>query len=1761
MAAAPGNNNFTNALAVTGASGSVAVSTIGATKEALEPAHAGNGGGASVWYQWTALTTGSLTLSTAGSDFDTVLAVYAGTNLASLVGLAANDDDPAISPQSRLQLNLTAGQTYRIAVDGYDGVMGTAVLSWTFLAAPTNDNFSAAQVITGRYGTVANKNLAATREANEPFHSGNVGGHSVWFRWVAPASGPTRFSTFGSGFDTVLGVYTGDAVNALTLVAEDDDIQPGLVSTSQVDFTAVAGTNYLIAVDGFGGAVGYWRLSWQDGVPTNDNFAGALVLASGGGTYQDCNLLATSETNEPAHGGNIAGQSLWFSWTALTDGTNVCNTYGSRIDTTLAVYTGTNLTNLTVVAQNDDASVDTVVSRAVFNATAGVTYRIAVDGRRRSGFVSEGFVQLNWFRPPATNDMRTNATVLAGNTGNIAGGNFAATLEPGELSILAQPGGRSIWYAWTPDRRGVATLSTEGSALDTLLGVYRASGTNQLIVVAESDDIDPDADFRQSRVAFPADGGVTYLIAVDGYAGEEGAIQLAWNLVPSPLLVSASADCFSNQVTVTFTERLSSPGNTTNYQISGGILVNSAALVGDGHVVSLFTDPLTPGISNILSVVSVPDLAGNIIPLNSQTTFVRPSLPVISIPPLDAAVCSPNTAIFVVGASGTAPLSYQWRNNGAILAGATNSAYMTGTAGSYSVVVANTCGSVTSAPAILTVSTNPVITCPVDITTNILGSNVVVNFTPTVSDGALQSCVPASGSAFSLGTTSVVCTATNASCTSTCTFNLSVIPIVPRVGKTWNGGGTNNNWTTSSNWNAAVAAGDSLFFAGTTRLSPSNDFPAGTVFSNLTFDSGGGAFALLGNAIPLTGSITNNQAISTVRIGLDLLPTANGFIHVVSNGVLSATGVVSSAFGFIKTGPGVLNVRGTNTFTGAVVVAEGTLQVDNNFALGVTNAPTTVNSGASLNLAAPDLTANLLHLGGEQIFVSGVGVDGLGAILNSSTVAQQNALQRVTLLGDTTFGGRGRWDIRGTLATALLSTGGQPYNLTKTGTNQVSLFGVAVDPALGNIDIQQGVLSIQGNTTSLGNPTSTLTVQQGATLQFLAATNRVNKNFVLTGDGVADTVDAASGNNTMIGLVTLVKDCGFRMQGVTTLTNRGPIGGSGGLIKTGGGTLVLTATNTYTGNTRVSVATLILSGTGSISNSPIITLSPTGTNLAILNASGRTDRTLVVNSGQTLKGNGSVLGRVTIAAGAVLAPGDNAIGTLTLNSNLTLAGIVQMEINRTNTPDSDLVAGISTNAYGGTLMVMNMGPALQAGDCFTLFTATNYTGSFVTTNLPSLGTGLAWDTTGLALNGSLCVVALPPIVTAQPQSQTIFINGSGSFRVTASGVQPFSYQWRFNGSSIPGGTNATFVVNNAQTNNAGDYSAIVFNVGGSVTSQVATLTVLLAPTSAPVIPELVLHLPFNNNLTDATGRGNNGVGIQRTQNTSNNVAPTFVPDGQLGQALHYESDFGPPGTPGQTTTTNSSYVTLGVRPDLQFSSNVNFTVAFWIRLPLDFMGGDLPFFGNAAGSLGNQGFVFSPAYGYGNGSGANPDPAPLNYGGWGMSLYDAGGTNGARYYGDLGSINDGSWHHLAFAFDRNAAVAIYLDGAAANSTTISGTTTAVAKNIDSGLAATIGQDPTGLLAETGSGDIDDLGVWKRALTPTEIASLYLAGLNGLSFVGTSPPFTISVAKSGSLIVLRWDVGVLQEATTVGGPYTTVPGATSPFSITPSAPKKYYRTQL
>jgi len=115
-----------------------------------------------------------------------------------------------------------------------------------------NNNFADAFMLSGFSANATGDNIGATRETGEPRHFGTSGSNSVWWRWTAPTNATMSVSTVGSGFDTLLAVYSGTALSNLFKLASDDN--SGTNRTSRTTFAATAGTTYFIAVDGVGTA-------------------------------------------------------------------------------------------------------------------------------------------------------------------------------------------------------------------------------------------------------------------------------------------------------------------------------------------------------------------------------------------------------------------------------------------------------------------------------------------------------------------------------------------------------------------------------------------------------------------------------------------------------------------------------------------------------------------------------------------------------------------------------------------------------------------------------------------------------------------------------------------------------------------------------------------------------------------------------------------------------------------------------------------------------------------------------------------------------------------------------------------------------------------------------------------------------------------------------------------------------------------------------------------------------------------------------------------------------------------------------------------------------------------------------------------------------------------------------------------------------------------------------------------------------------------
>jgi hypothetical protein len=520
----PANDSFANRTAVAGTNIWAAGDNNNASAESGEPAHAGYPASRSVWWTWTAPAGGATTVSTEGSTFDTVLAIYTGASVTNLALIAA-DDQSGSNDTSRATFSAAAGTAYQIAVDGFSGAMGTVLLNLQLAATPTppaNDNFASGILLTGSNIVANGRNLGASAETGEPAHAGSTATNSVWWSWTAPAAGLVSVNTMGSDFDTLLAIYTGTSVNALTPVASDD--QSGPNNTSALTFNATSGTIYRIAVDGYAGAAGNIVLNlilFPGGAPPpNDNFANRIVLAGTNLVATGSNVNATAQSGEPAHAGQAAHKSVWWSWTAPSNSLAGVTTVGSTFDTMLVVYTGSSLGALVPVASSDDAS-GLLTSRVSFPATAGTTYQIAVDGFEGAS----GNITLNIQGAGAApaNDNFASASPLTGAAPRSLGANVNATFEFAEPYHAGNFPTHTVWWYWTAPTNGQMTFSTLGSDFDTVLAVYTGSSVMELTGIASVDDSDG---AKTSTVTFWANAGTTYRIVVDGFGGAMGNILL-----------------------------------------------------------------------------------------------------------------------------------------------------------------------------------------------------------------------------------------------------------------------------------------------------------------------------------------------------------------------------------------------------------------------------------------------------------------------------------------------------------------------------------------------------------------------------------------------------------------------------------------------------------------------------------------------------------------------------------------------------------------------------------------------------------------------------------------------------------------------------------------------------------------------------------------------------------------------------------------------------------------------------------------------------------------------------------------------------------------------------------------------------------------------------------------------------------------------------------------------------------------------------------
>ena len=493
----------------------------------------------------------------------------------------------------------------------------------------------------------------------------------------------------------------------------------------------------------------------------------------------------------------------------------------------------------------------------------------------------------------------------------------------------------------------------------------------------------------------------------------------------------------------------------------------------------------------------------------------------------------------------------------------------------------------------------------------------------------------------------------------------------------WDGGGADGNWTNSVNWDRTIATGNNsvLAFAGTVRTTNTNNFTEGSTFNSILFNTGAGAFSLFGNGINLNNSlgiVNNSSVLQTISLSsinfnnaASIITAETGDLRIESNLSGAATSLNIDAGNAARR----VTLSGSNSFTGSTTVLVGILRIENSFALGSTNAGTIIGDNEVLELAGN------IDVQGESLSIRGDG-PGTGALLNVSGTNTWSG--PITLTGGAvTFGStEGLLTLSGGITTdsrALITTGAGDIlisgpialnvaSVTKNGTGMLTLSGAnGYSTATA---VNAGVLRI-ANDTALG------TVAGGVTVANLAALELSNNITVgaealsINGAGIGGTgaLRNVHGTNTYGGAITFATAATIEADANTQLNLTNMSGnvlktfdGPGNIVangviagttvtKTGTGTLILAAANTFNGALTVQSGTLSI---GAINNNNTAGTLGQSTVAVILGATGGSTGELLYTGGTT-----NSTKTFSMAAG-----GSGAFNVSNSATALTLSGVI-----------------------------------------------------------------------------------------------------------------------------------------------------------------------------------------------------------------------------------------------------------------------------------------------------------------------------------------------------------------------------------------------------------------------------------------------------------------------------------------------------------------------
>ncbi|MGO8675015.1 MAG: beta strand repeat-containing protein, partial [Limisphaerales bacterium] len=766
--------------------------------------------------------------------------------------------------------------------------------------------------------------------------------------------------------------------------------------------------------------------------------------------------------------------------------------------------------------------------------------------------------------------------------------------------------------------------------------------------------------------------------------------------------------------------------------------------------------------------------------------------PGIVTQPVSQGVAAGANVSFSVTASGTPPLSYQWQFNGANLSGATTSSLtltnvQTANAGSYTVVVTNSAGSVSSAAAVLTVLTAPaIVTEPVGQSV-LAGANVNFNVTAsgtpplgyqwqfnganlsgaTASSLTLTSVQTANAGSYTVEVTNSAGSVSSAAAVLTVLTAPAVVsqPVSQTVGA-------------GANVSFSVAA------SGTPPLSYQWQFNganlSGATGSSLTLTS-----VQTANAGSYTVEVTNSAgSVSSAAAVLTVLTAPAIVSQPVSQTVAAGANV---SFSVTASGAAPLSYQwqfnGANlsgATTGSLTLTSVQTADAGSYTVVVSNSFGSVTSAAAvLTLLIPPA---IVTQPASQSVTAGANV---GFSVTASGTAPLSY----------------QWQFNGA---NLSGATGSNFTLTSVQTPNAGNYVVVVTNLAGSVTSAAALLTVLTPPAIVTQPVSQ-SVATDANVGFsVTASGTPPLSYQWQFNGAA-----LSGATTNSLTLTSVQTASAGSYAVVVTNSAGSVTSAAAVLT------VVTAPAIVTQPASQSVAaganvgfSVTTSGTAPLSYQWQF-------NGAALSAA--TTSSLALTGVQTPNaGNYTVV--VTNLAGSVTS----AAAVLTV---LTPPAIVTQPVSQTVAAGSNVTFSVAASGTPPlSYQWLFNGAALSAATSSSLALSgvqTANAGSYnvvVTNSFGSLTSAAA----------ALTVLIAPAIIT-QPASQTVVAGSNVSFSVTAFGTAPLRYQWRFNGTALSAATSSSLALTAVRTANAGSYTVFVTNSAASVTSAAAVLTVLPAP--------------------------------------------------------------------------------------------------------------------------------------------------------------------------------------------------------------------------------------------------------------------------------------------------------------------------------------------